>query len=627
MCGIAGFLRLQQPAQPSDVRTMLDPIIHRGPDDHGIYCESGCGIGIRRLSIIDLQTGHQPLCNEDQTVWIVFNGEIYNYLELRHDLLGKGHQFRTHSDTEVLVHLYEEYGLNGLEKLRGMFGIGLWDSRKKLLLLARDRFGKKPLYFSTTSQGLYFGSELKCLRAIGIPLDLDQEALKLYLQFTYVPEPHSIFRQVRKVEPGGWLIYTESGSLTQGRYWTMPTPAEQPPAGMTEAQAQEDIRELFDESVRIRMLADVPLGAFLSGGIDSSAVVASMAMQSKDQVQTFSIGFEESTHNELAYAEAVANRYKTNHRTLMVRPDSVGLVSKLVRFFDEPFGDSSAIPTYLVSQFAREHVKVVLSGDGGDEVFAGYDSFFQVKRLRRWDRLPQAARGALRWISDQLPYSAYGKNYLHGMSSPSSLERYFEFNYGPHALTHALLRPQWAMSLDDATLRRAFPHCLLSAGTDTLTQALYFEATAKLTGDMLVKVDRMSMANSLEVRCPLLDHKLAELAAKLPPQWKMRDGQGKFCFLEPIRDRLPEVVWKRRKQGFSVPLSNWFRGPMRSMLWDHLTSPSFVGRDLVSPEFVHYLLQEHDTGRRDNKTWLWRLLMLEMWFREWQSAPVLAPQQ
>ncbi len=621
MCGIAGYYRPQLPASIAEVQAMCDPIVHRGPDDSGVYTAHGCGIGMRRLSIIDLGTGHQPIANEDGSVWIVFNGEIYNYLELRADLQSRGYKFRTNSDTESVLHLYEEYGIEGIERLRGMFAYAIWDGRKRQLLLVRDRFGKKPLYFSQTSKGLYFGSELKCLRAAGVPLDLDPEALKLYLQFMYVPEPWSIFRQARKVVPGGWLLYTGEGQVREGRYWAQPAPATEPPAGWTETQAQEHIKELFDESVRIRMMADVPLGAFLSGGIDSSAVVASMAMQSPEPVKTFSIGFAESAFNELDHAAAVAARYKTDHHTLMVRPDSVDLISTLVKHFDEPFGDSSAIPTYLVSRFAREHVKVVLTGDGGDEMFAGYSSFFEVETLRRWDALPQPARSALTWIADKMPYSAYGKNYLHGIGRKTSLERYFEFVYVPYSLTRELLRPQWLMSMDEASIGKYFSHCLLPPGADTLSQALYFEATAKLTGDMLVKVDRMSMAASLEVRCPLLDHRLAEFAARIPPAWNMRAGQGKFSFLEAMRPRLPETVWNRRKQGFSVPLSDWFRGPLRPMLWDHLTGSDFLARDLVSPQFVRYLLEEHDSGRRDNKNWLWRLLMVELWFRHWQGSP------
>ena len=627
MCGIAGFFQPRRTAREAQVRHLCDPIIHRGPDDQGAYVEDGCGIGMRRLSIIDLQTGHQPISNEDQTVWVVFNGEIYNYRELRQELIGAGHRFTTQSDTEVLVHLYEEYGVEGIAKLRGMFAYAIWDSRHRRLLLARDRFGKKPLYFTVTPDGLYFGSELKCLRAAGVPLDLDPEALKLYLNFTYVPDPLSIFRQVRKVSPGGWLIYTAEGQVTEGRYWTLPRPASEPPANLSEQDAQRQLRELFDESVKIRMEADVPLGAFLSGGIDSSAVVASMALQSAEPIKTFSIGFEEDGFNELPYAEAVAQRYRTEHHSLVVHPDSVALVSTLVRHFDEPFADSSAIPTFLVSKLAREHVKVALTGDGGDEIFAGYPSFFEVEALRRWDVLPQAARRALTWVADALPYSAYGKNFLHGIGRRTSLERYFEVIYVQQATMRSLYRPQWRMPLDEADLRRHFGHCLLPNGADTLTQALYFEATSKLTGDMLVKVDRMSMANSLEVRCPMLDHHLAEFALRLPASWEMRGGQGKACLLDALRDRLPDCVWNRPKKGFSVPLSKWFRGPLREMLWDHLTGSDFLGRDLVSPAFVRYLLEEHDSGRRDNKSWLWRLLMAELWFREWQSAPAPASLQ
>jgi len=603
---------------------MCAEIVHRGPDDEGIYTDGGCGIGMRRLSIIDLNTGHQPISNEDGTVWVVFNGEIYNYRELRDHLIGRGHRFATSSDTEALVHLYEEYGAEGISRLRGMFAYAIWDSKKKSILLARDRFGKKPLHYSVTSEGLFFGSELKCLRVAGVPLSLDTESLKLYLQFTWVPDPRSIFEGVKKVLPGGWLEYSADGSVREGRYWTLPAPAQEAPAGWTERQAQEELREIFDESVRLRMMADVPLGAFLSGGIDSSAVVASMAMQSPDRIKTFSVGFEEVSHSELPYAKAVADRYGTEHHTLMVRPDSVDLIGTLVKHFDEPFGDSSAIPTYLVSKFAAEHVKVILSGDGGDELFAGYDSFFAVERLKRWDSLPMPVRAGFRWISGQLPYSAYGKNFLHGIGRKTELERYFEFTYVPYPLSRSLLRPKWLMKMDEADIRNSFHDNLLPEGTDVLTQALYFEATAKLTGDMLVKVDRMSMAASLEVRCPLLDSRLAEFAARIPHSWKMRGGQGKACFLDAMRDRLPDAVWNRPKQGFSVPLSKWFRGPLRSLLWDHLTGPDFVARDLVSPAFVEKLLLEHDSGRRDNKSWLWRLLMLEMWFRQWQGASAVS---
>jgi asparagine synthase (glutamine-hydrolysing) len=616
MCGIAGFYLRERQAELPLLRAMCDQIRHRGPDDEGFHIDGGCGIGMRRLSIIDLSTGHQPISNEDDSVWVVFNGEIYNYQALRQELMRQGHRLSTHSDTETLVHLYEQEGVRSPSKLRGMFAYALWDARERKLLLVRDRFGKKPLYYAVLPEGLYFGSELKCLRTASVPLELDPKALRLYFQFNYIPDPWSPYKAIRKLAPGSWLLYGADGAVKTGRYWTLPAPAEQAPPGVPEAEMGTRLREVFDESVRLRMVADVPLGAFLSGGIDSSSVVASMALQSPEPVKTFSIGFEETAFNELPYAALVAQRYHTEHHEILVRPDSVDLVSRLVRHFDEPFGDSSAIPTYLVSEFAGRHVKVALTGDGGDELFAGYDSFFAIDRLRKFNLVPQVVRRWLSRIADRLPYPAYGKNFLRMISRPSALERYFERNHAPYFLRDCLLRPDWMLPADEAFLTRTFADCLLTDHADILTRALYFEATAKLTGDMLVKVDRMSMANSLELRCPMLDHELAELAARIPHAWKMRGGQGKHILRQALGDRLPPELLRLPKKGFGVPLSLWFRSSLRGFLWDHLTSSNFLSRDIVSPEFVRYLLEEHDTGRRDNYHWLWMLLMLELWFRE-----------
>ena len=617
MCGIAGLLLRDGVADASAVRAMCDVIRYRGPDDEGVYVDGPCGIGMRRLSIIDLSTGHQPLSNEDGSIWVVFNGEIYNYQELRQRLIGQGHRFRTNSDTETLVHLYEQEGVEGLPALRGMFAFCIWDSRNRRMLLVRDRFGKKPLYYAETPAGLFFGSELKCLRTAGVPLELDEEALRLYFQFAYIPDPLSPFRAIRKLPPGGWLLYDALGHTRRGIYWKAPPPAADPPPDLTEAQARDALRDLFDESVRIRMMADVPLGAFLSGGIDSSSVVASMALQSKEPIRTFSIGFEESQFNELPYARLVAERYKTEHYESVVRPNSLDLLPKLVRHFDEPFGDASAIPTYIVSQFAVQHVKVALSGDGGDELFGGYDSFFLQERLRWADRLPGIVRQGLSALADALPYSAYGKNYLRMISRPSALERYFESNYAPYFIRQRLLRPEWALPADSAYLVKTFADCLLPAGADVLLQAFYFETTANLTGDMLVKVDRMSMANSLEIRCPVLDHKLAELAAQFPPSWKIRNGRGKRILIEALGDRLPPELLNRPKQGFGVPLAIWFRGELWDYLNDRLLGSGFLDRGFVSPAFVRYLLEEHRSGRRDNSHWLWRLLALALWCEEY----------
>ena len=621
MCGIAGFYLREGKASLSAVRTMCDQIRHRGPDDEGYHVEAGCAIGMRRLSIIDLSTGHQPMANEDESVWVVFNGEIYNYQELRRDLLARGHRFVTNSDTETLVHLYEEQGAEGLRRLRGMFAYAIWDSRRRRMFLARDRFGKKPLYYAVLPEGLYFGSELKCLQAAGVPCDIDEEAIRLFFHFTYIPEPWSCFRAVRKLPPGSWMTYDADGTVRQGRYWRFPTPVAQTPADFSEAEVCGQLRDKFDESVRIRMIADVPLGAFLSGGIDSSSVVASMALTSPEPVRTFSIGFEESAFNELEYAAMVARQYHTDHHEIVVRPDAVDLVSRLVRHFDEPFGDSSAIPTFIVSEFAVRHVKVALSGDGGDELFAGYDRFQALEKLRKLDRLPRVFRAFTSWMADCLPYSAYGKNYLHMLSRSTALERYFESNFAPWFLRQELLQKDWMLPADSAYLTRALSEFLLPGNADLLSQALFFETTQNLPGDMLVKVDRMSMANSLEVRCPLLDHELGEVAAGIPHGWKIRDGKGKYILLRALGERLPAPLLNRAKMGFGVPLSLWFRGALRTFLWDHLGSASFTQRGIVSPAFVQQMLREHDSGRRDNSHWLWSLLMLELWFRQLDAQP------
>ncbi len=595
---------------------MCDQIRHRGPDDDGYHVDGGCGIGMRRLSIIDLHSGHQPISNEDGSIWVVFNGEIYNYQELRQDLIRRGHRFKTNSDTETLIHLYEEEGVAGISKLRGMFAYAVWDARDRSLLLVRDRFGKKPLYFATLPSGLYFGSELKCLRVAGVPLEIDREAIRLYLQFNYIPDPWSPFLAIRKLAPGSWMRYRADGRVETGTYWTLPAPAEKASADLDEETAGTRVREIFDESVRLRMISDVPLGAFLSGGIDSSAIVASMAMQSPEPVKTFSIGFEGATTNELPFAKMVSLQYRTEHHEIQVTPASVDLIPKIVRACDEPFGDGAAIPTYIMSEFARQYVKVVLTGDGGDEIFGGYESFFRVEAMRWADKIPQFVRPLLKGIAGALPYSAYGKNMLYALSRPTPLARYFEMNSAPFFQRQQLLKPEWMLPEDPRYLPKAFARCLLPEGADLLSQALYFEATAKLTGDMLVKVDRASMACSIEVRCPFLDHELADYAARIPHSWKLSEGTGKRILLKAIGYRLPPEVVNRKKMGFSFPLAVWFRGPLKSFLWDHLTSQSFIDRGITSPEFVRHMLEEHQSGRRDNSYSLYMLLFLELWFRE-----------
>ena len=622
MCGIAGFVLRHEVAELSVVQRMCDQIRHRGPDDDGYYVNGGCALGVRRLSIIDLQSGHQPIANEDKSVWVVFNGEIYNHAELREWLASRGHRFQTRSDTEVLVHLYEEAGVEGISRLRGMFAYAIWDERLKRLLLVRDRFGKKPLYYAVLPQGLWFGSELKCIRSAGVPLDADQEALRLYFQLNYIPEPLSAYKQIQKLQPGSWMTFPQAGEMTQGRYWRLPVPAEEAGPGLTEEIANEEIRRTFDESVRLRMTADVPLGAFLSGGIDSSSVVASMAMQSSEPVKTFSIGFDEEEFNELPAARLVAAKYKTEHKEFIVRPNAVDLISQLIHFFDEPFGDSSAIPTFLVSRIAKEHVKVVLTGDGGDELFGGYKSLLLVNRARRFDRIPLPLRGLFRSAADRLPYSFYGKNYLRMAGRPSAVERYFDLNYAPYYMRESLFMPEWNLPADNSYLWRRFDETLGPSGADILTRITYFEATTQLTSSMLVKIDRMSMANSLEVRCPFLDHELAAVAMKAPHHWKLGRKSGKKILLNAIGERLPPQLLSLPKKGFGVPLARWFRGTLRGFLWDTLTSRDFLDRGIVSEPFLRTILEEHDRGRRNNDHWLWMLLVLELWYKECAAVPV-----
>lgn len=599
---------------------MCAQIRHRGPDDEGFHVGDRCAIGMRRLSIIDLATGHQPISNEDGTVWVVFNGEIYNYQELRQDLMRRGHRFATNSDTETLIHLYEEEGVDGIQRLRGMFAYAIWDERTRKLTLVRDRFGKKPLYYAHTAGGFYFASELKCIRKVTGPFDIDEQAIRLYLQFGYIPDPWSPYRQIKKVPAGCWMQIEANGTngeTRQGRYWSAPEPLAGNAGTLSEQEAMEEIRRVFDESVRMRMISDVPLGAFLSGGIDSSLVVASMARQSEAPIRTFSIGWDENAYNELPYARMVAREFATDHQEFIVKPDAVELLPRLVRCFDEPFADGSAIPTYLVSQCAAQSVKVVLSGDGGDELFGGYHSFFMTEKYRYADRLPGACRHLFSLVADAMPYSAYGKNYLRAISRPNAIERYMEFGcFSSYYGREQVIEPAWRLPTEAAYLRQVFNGAILPDSRDCLSQAMHFEMTAKLTGDILTKVDRMSMANSLEVRCPLLDHKLAELSARIPNVWKTRDGKGKLILLKALGDRLPPELLTRNKMGFGIPLPEWLRGPLRPMLRDHLLSKRFLERGIASRSGVEALLTEHDAKQRDHSAFLWLLLALELWFVE-----------
>jgi asparagine synthase (glutamine-hydrolysing) len=614
MCGIAGFVgRAPGRDGGAELREMCDAIVHRGPDAAGYLTrpESGLALGMRRLSIIDLAGGSQPIGNEDGSVQVVFNGEIYNYQELRADLEKRGHRFSTHTDTEVLVHLYEERGDALVDELRGMFAFALWDANRQRLLIARDRLGIKPLYYWKAPDGaLAFGSELKSLlRLPDFPREIDSPAIADYLALGYVPEPGCIYRGVSKLLPGHLLLRSREGTVATRRYWN---PLGRGEVRMEKEEAVREIRRLLTESVRYRLIADVPLGAFLSGGLDSSAVVAEMARQMDRPVKTFSIGFEEPEFNEAPHAAAVARSLGTEHTELIVRPDVEELFESIVLGFDEPFADSSAIPTLLVSRLAAQHVKVVLSGDGGDELFAGYTRYRDMQR--RGVMLPPRLRNLLGVAVRRLPQGALGRNRL--------LE-YTRSNRGRYAgmIAHPLAVADGGVARADLTAIGHSPDHLLDRWYDQVShrsdkeQPPLVDLLSYLPGDILTKVDRMSMAASIEARVPLLDHHLVELATSLPMELKLRDGTGKWIFREAVRGLVPDSVFEKRKQGFGVPLKPWLRRELKHRV-DRLLDPGSTLHEWVEPAAVARVVNEHQTGRRDHSPLLWKLIVLQLWLQE-----------
>jgi len=585
---------------------------HRGPDDEGIFVGPGVALGMRRLSIIDLPSGHQPLSNEDGTVWVVFNGEIYNFQQLRRDLESRGHIFATRTDTETIVHLYEEFGADLVSHLRGMFGIAVWDGRERRLLVARDRLGIKPLYYSEHNGHLLFASELKAILTVrGCDARLDWPAVNSLFTCLTTPPDQSIVAGIRKLEPAHVLTAACGAPVQSRRYWDLHF---EPNLRATPEELVDRLRHELDESVRLHMVSDVPTGAFLSGGIDSSAVVACMAQHTAQPIRTFSIGFAAAPFNELPHARVVARRFATEHHELVLQPDVVDLLDDIVWHLDEPFGDSSAIPTYMVSRLAAEHVTVVLSGDGGDELFGGYDKYRVEQREREGLRLPAAARVALRFIGRVMPDSMKGKNF---------------------ASHHAL--DGWARYLDASTLfrteakkklfrpdvfRQLAAHDPWSAAETVLARqqchwlsaAQYVDLHRYLPLDILTKVDRMSMAHALEARVPLLDHVLVELAASIPPALLLQNGSGKHVFKRALRGLLPDATLTRGKQGFAIPLGDWFRGELEPVARELLLSPRSRQRDLFDPDYVNQLLERHERGRPLDLQ-VWTLICFEVWCR------------
>jgi asparagine synthase (glutamine-hydrolysing) len=625
MCGIAGKLYFD-PARPVE-REVLERMnavqVHRGPDDAGIHCQGPVGLAHRRLSIIDLSpAGHQPMANEDGTIWIVFNGEIYNFQDLRPGLLERGHRFRSRTDTEVILHLYEEQGVGCLASLRGMFAFAIWDGRNRQLFLARDRLGKKPLCYQWDDEAFRFASEAKAiLQDAAVSVRPDPEGISLYLTYGYVPSPVSAFQGLCKLPPAHYLICRDGG-VEVVRYWRLRRDRKQ---NRPEAEWCEEIRARLEEAVRLRLISDVPLGAFLSGGIDSSAVVAMMSRAAGGAIKTFSIGFDQPEYDEGTYARRVAERFGTDHHELVVRPDAVAILPKLAWHYDEPFGDSSAVPTYYVAQMTRQYVTVALNGDAGDENFGGYDRYVANLLAASFDRWPGAGlfRRGVRWGLRLLPRSGRrtsllyrGRRFLEGLTEPPERRyaRWICHFYGDRKAE--LLHPEFRATLgEDGTLEVLLAAYRESDAPDFFDATLGVDAALYLPDDLLVKVDIASMAHSLEARSPFLDHEFMEFAATIPSDLKVRGRETKIILKRALQGLLPDEILHRPKMGFGVPIDHWLRHELKDLAYDTLLSPRALGRGYFRPEAVQRLLDEHMRGTASWHYLLWTLLMLELWHR------------
>lgn len=636
MCGIAGGIwsHNAQRLTRDELGRMTDAIAHRGPDDQGHLIipantngsimsgrpSPGVALGFRRLSIIDLATGHQPLGNEDGTVQIVFNGEIYNYQQIRHRLEGAGHTFRTQTDTETIVHLYEDLGLDCFEHLNGMFAMAIWDGRNERLVLARDRMGKKPLYYTVQNGRLVFASELKSLMTLpGISKEIDPGSIDLYLTYQYIPHPHSIYKGIHKLPPGHYAVF-ENGSLRIEKYWKVDWSNE---IVIDQATASTQLRTMLADAIRIRLRSDVPLGAFLSGGIDSSLVVAIAQQQLDTQVQTFSIGFSEADFDETHYAKMVADHVGTKHQRFEVTPDAMDILDRLVHQYDEPFGDSSAVPTWYLCEMTRKHVTVALSGDGGDELFGGYERYRALKlsgQLQSW--LPVGWLNQS-WIMNRLPDSNARRSLLRrvrrfceALGQPP-IERYMNWiQIFSEASRLDLYRESFIEQLPDRNPVSFLADAWRNAGKrDLLSCASTADLQTYMPCDLMTKVDIASMAHSLEARQPLLDYRLVEWAASLPSHLKLRGKKGKRLLMDTYYDLLPKAIWHRPKMGFGVPIAKWFRTSLRDRTYDALLGPDAKCHQYFRREAISGLVDEHMTGRGNQAYRLWNLLFLELWLR------------
>jgi asparagine synthase (glutamine-hydrolysing) len=624
MCGICGKIKFNGATlDPALITRMCRTLVHRGPDDEGVYTAPYVGLGQRRLSIIDLcRSACAPLHNEDKSVWIVFNGEIYNFQELRAELLGKGHIFLTNTDTEVIIHLYEECGIDCLRHLRGMFAFALWDANREILFGARDRLGKKPFFYTSTGSAFIFGSEIKAITADPeVSVSPNYQAIDRYLTYQYVPSPLSAFEKIYKLPPAHYLICKADGVINVQRYWQTSL-AEKTKA--SQAEVEEELLRLLQEAVRLRMISDVPLGAFLSGGIDSSAVVALMAQESLQPVQTFTIGFEEEAYNELPQARLLAERYGTEHHEFMVKPAAAEVLPLLVRHYNEPFADSSALPTYYVSKMTRGQVTVALSGDGGDESFSGYDRYGTLMRWARADIMPALIRKMACFGPEALlammPYHNLTARFIRGfhMLAAGLRERYLleMTSLKPQERQMAYTSHFKALSRTDSHPEDPLAAFPWDKSMDSLDWMMAHDQNFYLPDCLEVKMDIASMANSLEVRSPFLDHRLVEFAATIPSSMKRNGTGGKLILKHLMKGMLPEEVLNKPKTGFAVPVGKWFRTELADLLRGMLQDDRAAKRGLFEPAFINKMVSEHIDGQRDWTSRLWAFLFLEMWFRE-----------
>ncbi len=623
MCGIVGFVNNNsRPAKREILERMNSCIVHRGPDDDGFYLNDSVALAMRRLAIIDIAHGKQPIHNRDKKKWIVFNGEIYNFQELRKDLEERGHKFYTNSDTEAIVHLYDEYGADCVQHLRGMFAFAIWDEVEETLFIARDRVGKKPLLYSHQPNGdLIFGSEFTALLAHpDISREVDYEAIDAYLSFLCVPAPLTAYQKIRKLEPAHWLKW-KAGQIETKRYWQ---PDFSKKIKISEEDAIVETTRILRESTRLRMISEVPLGAFLSGGVDSSTVVALMAQESTQPVKTFSIGFEEQDFSELKYAKIVAEAVGAEYNEFIVKPDALEVLPKLVEHYGEPYADSSAIPTYYVSKETRNHVTVALNGDGGDESFAGYERYAAMRLAEKYHKIPAVLRKALiEKAAEMIPVSELKrsrardlKRFIKAASLPK-VERYFRWVSAiDRDSKNELYTDDFSRRMNEYNAADFLGDWFQKAnGSGILDAALLTDQMTYLPNDLLVKVDIASMANSLEARSPFLDHKVIEFAATLPENMKMRSAETKSLLKKVAARLVPKEVIYRRKMGFGVPVGNWFRTGMKDFVTGILLSEKSLSRGIIKPEILKRNVGEHTRGERDHTYQIWTLLMLELWFQ------------